>query len=96
MFLSTTFCEIGEVHGQPIGLCRIEMRELQNEPDPFLRIGFRYPPNPKIAHAMTASPASTAKTTMTMSTALLSCSRNGLKPTASTVTGRVGCLLSPE
>lgn len=35
----------------------------------------------KIAHAMTASVASAAKTTMAMSRALLWCSRNGLKPT---------------
>jgi hypothetical protein len=36
----------------------------------------------KIAHAMTANVARMATTTMTMSIALLSCSRNGLKPTS--------------
>lgn len=36
---------------------------------------------PKIAHAMTASVMSRAKTTTAMSRALFSCSRNGLKPT---------------
>ena len=35
----------------------------------------------KIAHAMTASMARTATTTMMMSTMVLWCSRNGLKPT---------------
>ncbi len=36
----------------------------------------------KIAHAMTASVANTANTTMTMSRTVFRCSRNGLKPTA--------------
>ena len=35
----------------------------------------------KIAHANTAIVANTAKTTIAMSAAVLSCSRNGLKPT---------------
>jgi len=35
-----------------------------------------------IAHAITATVARTAKTTITMSSAVLSCSRNGLKPTS--------------
>ena len=35
----------------------------------------------KIAHAMTARMASTAKTTIAMSSAVFWCSRNGLKPT---------------
>lgn len=40
----------------------------------------------KIAHAMTASIARIATTTMTMSSVLFSCSRKGLKPTPQTVT----------
>lgn len=48
----------------------------------------------KIAHAMTASMARIATTTMRMSTTVLSCCLNGLKPTARTVTGIHGCLRS--
>lgn len=48
----------------------------------------------KIAHAITASMARMATTTMMMSTMVLSCCRNGLKPTDQTVTGIRACLRS--
>ena len=41
--------------------------------------GHRHPE--KIAHAITPRVAASANTTRTMSSTLLSCSRNGLKPT---------------